>query len=122
MLIQSVNNQAPISQPVARSGGDTPVAATGTADTSAVQSTAQSNVQQPTPEQLKSAVHTINQALQQSGQSLAFSIDSATKMTVVKLTDTSTGEILRQFPTQQTLAISQSIEQYQQGMLLTQKA
>lgn len=119
MLIQPINGQ-PQAIPV-QSGGDVARAA-ATPSTVAAQGTTPASTQQPTPTQLKEAVKVINQAFEQANQSLAFTIDSATKQTIVKLTDTSTGEVIRQFPTQQTLAISQSIEQYQHGLLLTQKA
>lgn len=72
--------------------------------------------------ELKSAVATINQAMRQSNRNLEFSVDTDTRQTVVKMVDTSTGELIRQFPTEQALAISRSIEHFQQGLLLTQKA
>ena len=119
MLIQPVNNQAQTPPPAVQVSGNTPKVVV--ADTSNA-STAQTNAQQPSHEQVKDAIKVINQAMQQSNQSLAFSVDSSTKQTVVRLMDTSTGELIRQFPTQETLAISQSIDQYQRGLFLTQKA
>ena len=77
---------------------------------------------QPSVAELKSAVATINQAMQQSGQSLEFSVDTDAHRTVVKMVDTSTGELIRQFPSEATLAISRGIDQFQQGLLLKQKA
>jgi len=77
---------------------------------------------QPSAAELNSAVAAINQAMQQSGRNLEFSVDSDTKKTVVKMVDTSTGELIRQFPTEETLAISRGIEEFQQGLLLKQKA
>jgi flagellar protein FlaG len=76
----------------------------------------------PTTEELKSAVAAINQVMQQANQSLEFSVDSSTNETVVKMVDTGTGELIRQFPSEAALAISRGIEQFQQGMLITQKA
>ena len=73
-------------------------------------------------EELKSAVDAINKVLQQSNQNLEFSVDTDTHRTVVRMVDTSTGELIRQFPSEATLAISRGIEQFQQGLLLTQKA
>jgi len=77
---------------------------------------------QPTPSELKSAVAAINNVMRQSNLNLEFSVDTDTRETVVKMVDTSTGELIRQFPSEATLAISRGIEQFQQGMLLTQKA
>lgn len=72
--------------------------------------------------ELKSAVAAINQVLQQSNRNLEFSVDTDTQRTVVKMMDTSTGELIRQYPSETTLAISRGIDQFQQGLLLKQKA
>jgi len=73
-------------------------------------------------EVLESAVAALNLTMQQSNQSLEFSVDTNTQRTVVKMVDTSTGELIRQFPTEATLAISRGIDQFQQGLLLTNQA
>lgn len=75
-----------------------------------------------TMESLKGAVAAINRAMQQANHTLEFRVDNDTHRTVVKMVDTSTGELIRQFPTESTLAIAREIEQLQQGMLLKQKA
>jgi flagellar protein FlaG len=80
------------------------------------------SVRPPSPEELKQAVAAINQAMKQSNRNLEFMVDSDTDRTVVRMVDTSTGELIRQFPTETTLAISRGIEQFQQGLLLRQKA
>ncbi|WP_210543926.1 flagellar protein FlaG [Rhodoferax sp. PAMC 29310] len=82
----------------------------------------QSAPPQVSPEELRSAVAVINQAMRQSNHSLEFSVDTDTHQTVVRMLDTSTGELIRQFPSEETLAISRSIGQFQQGLLLTLKA
>lgn len=81
----------------------------------------------------------INRALQQStNRNLEFSIDSDTNKDVVKLIDTETGDVIRQFPSEHMLAISKTIGQLQErlqqsvlakeppqsspGMLVKQKA
>jgi flagellar protein FlaG len=73
---------------------------------------------------LKSAVDSVNRALQQSSsQSLQISVDSATKRQIVKLMDIQTGEMIRQIPSKEMLAIAQSIDQFlQNGQLLSEKA
>lgn len=79
---------------------------------------------QPSPEQLSTAVREINQALQQSNRNLEISVDNDTRRPIVKLVDTQTGEMIRQIPSEETLAISRSIDQFQQrqGMLFSEKA
>ena len=92
----------------------------------------------PTTAQLQRAILNTNQAMQDSGKSLTFSVDEATRETVVKLTDTQTDQVIGQFPSKQMLAIAQAIglmqEQLQQasisrtpvqsvpGLLIKQKA
>ena len=75
----------------------------------------------PSTAQLQSAVQNTNQAMQVAGKSLAFSVDAATKETVVKLVDTQTDKVIGQFPSRQMLAISQAIglmqEQLQQASI-----
>lgn len=76
---------------------------------------------QPSPQQLKTAVDGINQAMRQSRQNLEFTVDTGTKMSVVKVVDTETGQLVLQIPSKVTLAIAESIGQSQHGMLLSQK-
>jgi len=113
MIIQNTsNNQA--AMPVRPVSNDVPKVVTDTA--------MQGTPQQPSAEQLKIAVGVINQVMQQSNQSLEFSVDTTTKIPIVKMVDTKTGELIRQFPTEETLAISRDIDRFQQGLLLKQKA
>jgi flagellar protein FlaG len=80
--------------------------------------------QLPSPEQLKEAAANISQAMQQSNQNLEFefSMDTDTKKTVVKVTDRQTGELVRQIPSEETVAIARSIDRFQRSLLLNQKA
>lgn len=126
MIIQNITpNQAAL--PVRHIGDDVPKAVADTSNagptTGIGQITArQVTSQQPSPEQLKNAVDVINVVMRQSNLSLEFSVDTDTKKQIVKLVDTETGELIRQFPSEETLAISRSIDQFQQGLLLKQKA
>jgi flagellar protein FlaG len=77
---------------------------------------------QPTVAQLESAVHDLNQSMKANSSNLAFSIDPDTEQTVVKLMDSSTGEVIKQFPSKEAIAIAKAIGDIQQGLLLKQKA
>lgn len=77
---------------------------------------------QPTAAQLKDVLDGINKSLKQSSINLQFNVDTDTKRPVIKLVDGETGETIRQFPTEDALAISRAIDRIQQGMLLKQKA
>jgi len=130
MIIQNGSRASQEAQTVARAVDDAPkpVAAASSAGagraTVEVQHTLATPVAAPkaTSEQLKQAVEEINRAMRQSNRNLEFSVDDATRRVVVRLTDTETGEVIRQIPSEETLAISRSIGEFQQGLLLKQKA
>lgn len=75
-----------------------------------------------TSSQLQRAVNDVNQMFKQSNRNLEFSVDTDTQKPVVKLMDTDTGDLIRQYPSEEMLAISSAIEQFQQVVLLEQKA
>ena len=97
----------------------------GTNGATAVKSTAPTQVKevkQPTLEALKASVDKINGELKQNKVNLDFSIDSKSKEVVVKVIDSSTGDVLTQFPSKQALAISEAITNKQKGSFLNDKA
>ena len=113
MIIQSTLNPGPAAQP------DVHVA------DAAPRVVAQPTVRaapEPSPQQVKQAVAGINHALQPSNSNLKFNIDPGTQRLVVKVVDAQTGDIIRQIPSKEVLAIAESIGQYQKGLLLSQKA
>lgn len=117
ILPSSLVNQA---QPDMRVSAPAPVRIAGSGDPAAGASVA--SEAQPTLEELKSVVSKINLALQQTRNNLEFSIDTDANQTVVKLVDTSTGQLIRQFPSEATLALSRSIELPSPGLLVKQEA
>jgi flagellar protein FlaG len=78
--------------------------------------------QQATAAQLQNVVDNINKALKQSNKNIEFAIDSDSKRSIVKLVDSETGDVIRQFPSEEALAISKAIDRIQQGLLLKQEA
>jgi flagellar protein FlaG len=120
MLIQNINQAE---QTVRRVSDD---ASRVIADTSIAKSTLGDAVKTRTPssEQLKQATDTINQVMRQSNQNIEFkfSVDADTKKPIVRVVDATTGELIRQIPSEETLAIARSIDQFQKSLLLSQKA
>jgi len=117
MDIQSVSSQSiPISLPVREAAPRVATEATSTST--------QAAVQQATPQQLENAVGQVNQAMQQANVGVQFSIDSSTKRPVVSMVDSNSGKLIRQYPNEEVLAISQSIDQFlkRQGLLLQKTA
>lgn len=78
--------------------------------------------QQPTPEQVRSAVESLRQMVQATAASkLDFSIDDDTGKTVVRVTDAETGEMIRQIPSEELLELARSLDRMQ-GLMLQEKA
>lgn len=88
----------------------------------AVKPAAEQQAAQPTQEQLKAAVDNINRAMKQSNSNVEFSIDKDTKQTVIKVVESQTGQVIRQFPSEEILAVSRMIAEAQHGALVKQKA
>ena len=123
MLIQNTSNMAQAPQPAkpASDGAGAPVAVV----------VAPSNVEtkpgvaaerQPSATHLQNVVASINKVMKQSNKNLEFAVDMDTKKSIVKLVDSETGDVIRQFPSEEALAISRSIENIQKGLLLKQEA
>lgn len=77
--------------------------------------------EKPTHEQLKSAMEDVQRAVQKSAPGLEFSIDEDLGATIVKLVDSQTREVVRQFPSEEMLQLSKSIERMQ-GLLVSKVA
>lgn len=76
----------------------------------------------PSKEQVQQAVKEMKQLVEPMvPNGLQFSIDDTTGKTVVRVTDAQTGEMIRQIPSEELLAIARSLDRMQ-GLLLRQEA
>lgn len=83
----------------------------------------------PTPATAQPDLQSLEQAVRDMSElinvtqppQLAFSIDDTTERLVVRVTDASTGELIRQLPSEEALAIARSLDKLQ-GLLLKQEA
>ncbi len=116
MLIQSTHSGVSAPTMPAGNGGPSVVAAQPGA--------LQAQAAMPTPAQLSSEVGRINAALKQANRNveLSISVDDSTKKQVVTLKDKETGDTLLQYPSEAVLAIARSIDEFQQGQLLSRQA
>ena len=62
---------------------------------------------------IESAVAEISEFVQSQNRSLAFSVDEKSQRSVVKVTDTDSGEVIRQIPSEEVLALSERIKELQ---------
>lgn len=62
---------------------------------------------------IESAVSQINEFVQSSSRQLNFSIDDGSNKQVVKVTDSESGEIIRQIPSAEVLKLSERLQELQ---------
>lgn len=62
---------------------------------------------------IESAVTQINEFVQTSSRQLNFSIDDGSNKQVVKVTDSESGEIIRQIPSEEVLKLSERLKELQ---------
>ncbi len=71
--------------------------------------------------EIRQAIDAANASLKQVASDLEFAMDSATGKTVLRVIDTGTRQILRQFPSEEMLAIGRALDRFH-GLLIRQKA
>jgi len=71
---------------------------------------APATVTKATRDAVVAAVESANRYLHSVGQSLRFQIDEETGKTIVRIVDEESGEVLRQFPSDEMLAVARGIE------------
>jgi flagellar protein FlaG len=78
--------------------------------------------QPPSKEQVQKAIEAMKPMIDaKAPNSLSFSVDDSTGRTIVRISDAKTGEMIRQIPSEELLAIARSLDRMQ-GMLLNQQA
>ena len=71
--------------------------------------------------ELKQAIAAANKSVASHGSSVEFSVDPQHGTTIVRVMDKSTGELIRQMPSEEMIAIANALDQFQ-GMLIRRKA
>ena len=77
--------------------------------------------EQPSAEQTQALAAELNKALEQVDGNYSVSVDDDTGMVVVRITDTETGDIVKQVPPQQVLDANVSVEKIV-GLLVNDQA
>lgn len=125
MQISQINTSAH-TLTVQQNGANIPRAASGSDGTKPLSVQVEMNIkpvdqvkQQVSVSKLEQATQKINQAM--LANNLQFTVDKDTGINVVKVVDTVTKEVIRQFPSEEVLAIAKVLDQLQ-GLLLREKA
>lgn len=70
-----------------------------------------------TADKVEAAVSALNDSLQPLATGLQFELDKETHKTVVKLVDRETGTVIRQYPSEELLAIARAMDRAAGGLL-----
>lgn len=90
-------------------------------DSKEVGASADARKAQPTADQLNQAVKQIQDTIKQTANSLQFSIDKDSGMTIVKVVDTESKKVIRQIPSEEVMVIAKALDKLQ-GLLVKQQA
>lgn len=113
-----INSAVPSGAGVQQFAGHAPAARTGDIEKTSGSEVSSGRVSEA---KLKAAVGKINEVLQDNKADLKFSVDDATGMKVVQMIDSSTKEVLRQYPSKEVLNIARNLDKLQ-GLLVKGKA
>jgi flagellar protein FlaG len=109
MDIRAIGNSAPLPQAGTELKSSAP--STSRVDmTTTLPAEINKEPSQASTDQIKQAVEDINQSMKQQLNGLEFVIDEDTNRSVVKVIDSETKEVIRQFPSQETLQIAKSLD------------
>ena len=80
-----------------------------------------SQKEQPTSDSLKDAVERLNKFIGGASDQIQFTVDKDTDLTVVKIIDRETKQLIRQFPSAEAVQIAKVLDRLQ-GLLIRDKA
>lgn len=75
----------------------------------------------PADDELRKAVEKVSSAMQAYGRELNFTIDEDSGIQIVKVVDTASNEVIRQFPSEEVLRIAKNLDKVL-GVLFEQQA
>lgn len=93
----------------------------GSAPAQTAQAVAPTEKTEASRQQVEDAVKSVNEFLKPINDSIQFSIDDDTGISIIKVIDIATKDVIRQFPSEEMLSIAKAIDQMK-GLLVQQKA
>jgi len=115
----------PAPRPVAptdQGNSPAPVGSGQTVQDSQPTTAARSQKLAPTAEELKRITEELQRRVSALAPELQFSIDKSSGQSIFKFTDRTSNEIIRQFPSEETLHIGKELTRFQRGLLLNRVA
>lgn len=78
--------------------------------------------EESTTQTLKDSVDSMNRLMKSLSNSLQFSLDEDTGKTVIKVIDSTTQEVIKQFPSEEALALTKALDNLTTGLFVQQQA
>ena len=122
-LISNVNSppRTPMPEAAGVSTGQPAVASKAPEPVKSSQAAVKQPEKAPDKLEVKQAVEKIAEFVSSRQSELSFSIDDASGSQIVKIMDTQTKQIIRQFPSEEAVAIARALDKLQ-GLLIRDKA
>lgn len=73
-------------------------------------------------EEIQRATEDLKQRVQTLAPELQFSVDQTSGRSIIKFTDRATQEVIRQFPSEEALALTRAMDQFQRGLIFNRQA
>ena len=73
------------------------------------------------PEELKRITEELERHISTLAPNLEFSVDESSGKSVMKFTDRTTNEVIRQFPSLEALEITKALDQFRRGLLINKQ-
>lgn len=72
-------------------------------------------------EEIQRATEDLQQRVNKLAPELQFSVDKTTGRSIITLTDRTTNEVIRQIPSEEALALTRAMDQFQRGLIFNRK-
>lgn len=79
------------------------------------------DVKKATEEEIQRATEDLRQRVKTLAPELQFSVDKTSGRSIIKFIDRSTNEVIRQFPSEEALALTRAMDQFQRGLIFNRK-
>lgn len=97
---------------VSKPEGAAPVARTENSINLDLPSTQKLSTESSSREEMNNAIRSLNESVQNIQRGIEFSIDEESGRSVVKVVDRETGDVIRQLPSEDALAVSRQIKEF----------
>jgi flagellar protein FlaG len=100
---------------------DTLDLSTTTSDSNLTKTKTSSSTPKVSEDEIKRATEELQRCVNKLAPELAFSVDEDTGRSIITLTDRNTDEVIRQIPSEEALALTRAMDQFQRGLIFNRQ-